>query len=92
MRQPPDFFGEQELELIYIAKRLSDALEVEDLLTERSVDYHVEPDHYLGGVIFRGRRVGAFFYVGLADADRTRVILAESGRRPVDALPDAGSG
>lgn len=92
MRQNPDFFGEQELELVYIAKRLNEALEVEDLLAERSVDYHVEPDHYLGGVIFRSRRVGAFFYVAPADADRTRMILAESGRRPVDAPPDGGLG
>ena len=90
MRQPPEFFGEQELELIYIAKRLNEALEVEDLLSGWSVDYHVEPGHYLGGVIFRSQRVGAFFYVQPADAERTRSILSEKGHRPADLPPGDG--
>jgi hypothetical protein len=63
MRREPDFFGEQELELIYIAKKLREAKALEELLRERLVDYLVEPDTYTGGVIFRSTRTGAFFYV-----------------------------
>jgi hypothetical protein len=51
------------LDLIYIAKRLRDALKLEELLTEAGVDYAVETDTYRGGLIFVGERVGAFFYV-----------------------------
>ena len=67
MRRDPDFFGEQELDLIYIAKRLREAQRLEALLTEAGVDYAVEADKYRGGVIFVSERIGAFFYV-LPDA------------------------
>ena len=79
MRQPPEFFGDQELELIYIAKKLKEALALEDLLTESGVDYAVEPDKYSGGVIFRTERIGAFFYV-LPDAvESTRELMQKNG-------------
>ena len=63
MRRDPDFFGDHELALIYIAKKLKEALRLEKLLTDAGVDYLVEPDKYSGGIIFRSERVGAFFYV-----------------------------
>lgn len=63
MKRDPDFFDDQELELIYIAKRLKEALRLEAALTESAVDYAVEPDKYRGGVLFQTERVGAFFYV-----------------------------
>ena len=53
MRREPDFFGDQELNLIYISSRLKEALRLEQLLSEAGVDYLVEPDMYTGGVIFR---------------------------------------
>jgi hypothetical protein len=82
MRKEPDFFGEQELVLIYIAKRLKEALKLESLLTERSVDYLVEPDTYSGGIIFRSQRVGAFFYVAPEAGEQARQVLTENGYRP----------
>lgn len=85
MRQEPGFFGDQELDLVYIAKRLQEALDVEERLTERGIDYHVEPDEFTGGVIFRRVRVGAFFYVRPEDNERTRHVLAENGYRPMEA-------
>jgi hypothetical protein len=64
MRREPDFFGEDvELILVYIAKKLKEALAVEALFTESGLDYLVEPDTYSGGIIFRSQRTGAFFYV-----------------------------
>jgi hypothetical protein len=67
VRREADFFEDRELELVYIAKRLKEALRLEEALTESGVDYAVEPDRYKGGVMFMSERVGAFFYV-LPDA------------------------
>jgi len=63
MRQDPSYFEGKDPILIYIAKRLKDALRLEGILTEAGLDYGVEADEYQGGIIFRGARTGAFFYV-----------------------------
>ena len=81
MRRGRDYFDSEELDLFYIAKRLGEALKLEELLTARGVDYLVEPDRYLGGIIFRTERVGAFFYVAPGALESTREILAENGLR-----------
>ena len=79
MRREPDFFEDREMDLIYIAKKLKDALRLESALTESGIDYAVETDKYLGGVIFRSERVGAFFYV-LPDAlDLARQVMQQHG-------------
>ena len=62
MRREPEFFGDEEMVLVYIAKRLDEALALEDLLTKAEIDYAVEADRYKGGVMFMRERVGAFFY------------------------------
>ena len=82
MRQEPDHFGDQELALIYIAKRLNEALRLETLLTDAGLDYLVEPDKYLGGIIFQSRRVGAFFYVAPGDEGLAKDTLSRSGFTP----------
>lgn len=82
MRRDPDYFGEQELALVYIAKKLKEALAVEDLLTRAEMDYLVEPDRYRGGVIFQTERVGAFFYVNPDEEGRVREYLAANGHTP----------
>ena len=63
MKQDASYFENKDPQLIYIAKRLNDSLRLESVLTQAGVDYGVEADHYRGGFIFRGDRVGAFFYV-----------------------------
>jgi hypothetical protein len=84
MRQPPEFFGDVELELIYIAKKLDDALKLEALLDEAGHDYLVEPDTYKGGVIFPSQRVGAFFYVAPVSSTAARATLAGAGYKAYD--------
>lgn len=84
MRREPDFFGDQELALIYIARRLNEALALEDLLTRKEIDYLVEPDKYTGGVIFRRTRIGAFFYVAPEAEATARGTLAEHGYTPYE--------
>jgi len=75
MRQEAPFFEGRDAQLIYIAKRMSDATDVEALLTRESVEYGVEADTYTGGLIFRTERVGAFFYVLPEVAEQARQIL-----------------
>ncbi len=82
MRREAEFFGDEELHLIYIAKRLREAQELEEVLTNRSLNYLVEPDTYSGGVVFRSQRVGAFFYVREEDLTRTRATMEQNGYRP----------
>jgi hypothetical protein len=85
MRKDHDFFQDREVELVYIAKRLSEAKKLEELLTSASVDYLVETDQYFGGFIFQRVRIGAFFYVQRDAAGPARQVLLESGYRPQPA-------
>jgi hypothetical protein len=82
MRREPEFFGEAELCLLYIAKKLREALALEDLLTRSEIDYLVETDTYRGGIIFVSERVGAFFYVAPESIDAARQIASTNGYRP----------
>jgi hypothetical protein len=84
LRRDPDFFGEQELNLVYIARRLKDALHLEKLLSDAGVDYLVEPDKYSGGVIFRSERVGAFFYVAPESDAAARGVMQREGIAPYE--------
>jgi hypothetical protein len=84
MRQEPDFFGEQELVLIYVAKKLNEALRLEQVLTEAGFSYLVEPDKYSGGVIFKSERVGAFFYVAPENENPVREVMRGGGFEPYD--------
>jgi len=82
MKQDASFFEGKQPALVYIAKRLRDALRLESVLTSAGLDYGVEADSYTGGVIFRSARVGAFFYV-LPDAvEATRRVMLANGYRP----------
>ncbi len=82
MRREPDHFGDQDLPLIYVAKKLKESLRLEKLLTDAGLDYLVEPDNYSGGLIFRSQRVGAFFYVAPSDDASAREILRRNGFKP----------
>ncbi|HEX5430360.1 MAG TPA: hypothetical protein VFW83_00225 [Bryobacteraceae bacterium] len=87
MRRDPDHFGEDELALLYVAKRLKDAVRLERILTEAGLDYLVEPDTYHGGIIFQSERVGAFFYVAPSNAESARQVLERAGYQPYEAGP-----
>ncbi len=85
MRQEAPYFEGRDAQLLYIAKRMSDATEVEALLTRENVDYGVEADTYTGGFLFRTQRVGAFFYV-LPDAvPGARELLKANGWKAAPA-------
>ena len=82
MRQDPGHFEDRELSLVYIAKRLTDALALEDSLTKTQVDYLVETDKFSGGIIFRTERVGAFFYVDSEQAEAVKQKMTAAGFTP----------
>ncbi|MBC7928921.1 MAG: hypothetical protein H7039_25030 [Bryobacteraceae bacterium] len=71
-----------EMTLIYIAKKLSDALALEELLTASQIAYLVEPDTYRGGIIFATERIGAFFYVDPDDVPEAHKVLLARNYKP----------
>jgi hypothetical protein len=87
MRRDQEFFEDQDVELVYIAKRLSEAKALEGLLTSAGVDYLVETDQYLGGFLFQRMRIGAFFYVLAGAAEPARRLMESHRYRPQKATP-----
>ena len=84
MRREPDFFGEgEDLVLVYIAKKLKEALAIEKLFTDNGLNYLVEPDLYTGGIIFRSERTGAFFYVATEHQFTARGLLTQFNYKPL---------
>jgi prenyltransferase beta subunit len=84
MRREPEFFGEIELDLVYMARRLRDALRLERLLTDAAIDYLVETGTYAGGLLMKRDLTGAFFYVAPADLERARDLLVTNRYRPYE--------
>lgn len=84
MRQNEEFFGEEELTLVYIAKRLREAREVEQAFDQAGLNYLVEADTYRGGVLFVRELIGAFFYVREADTGAARNTLLAGRWKPYE--------
>jgi hypothetical protein len=85
MRRDESHFGDQELVLLYIAKRLREAGRLEEQLDAAGLDYLVEPDRYRGGVLFVRELIGAFFYSTEADAEAARAVMRAGGFTPYEA-------
>jgi hypothetical protein len=82
VKQDARFFEGKSPVLVYIAKRLKDALRLEQLLEDAGIDFGVEADEYRAGVVFRTVRAGAFFYV-LPDAvEHAFAIMQLAGYTP----------
>ena len=86
MRQEPDFFGDQEMDLVFIAKKLRHAVALEEALTKAGLDYAVEVDEYQGGVLFKSTRQGAFFYVLPDQLEKARQITSATGFTPFEPI------
>jgi hypothetical protein len=82
MRREPDFFGNQELVLVYVARRLKEALALEKVFDAAGLDYLVDPAPYQSGILFRAQRIGAFFYVTPEMEAPGRDVLIENGFKP----------
>ncbi len=81
MKRDASYFEDCDPALLYIERRLKDALKLETLLTEAGFDYGVEADKYRGGFIFQTERVGAFFYVRPEAETAARSLLESRGYR-----------
>jgi hypothetical protein len=82
MRRDADFFGDVELDLVYMARRLPDALKLEELLTSHGIDYLVETGTYTSGLLIRRDLTGAFFYVAPAGLAAVRDLLLRNNYKP----------
>jgi hypothetical protein len=89
MKKDSQYFEGHNPQLIYVAKRLKDALRLEEILTEAGVDFGVEADEYYGGVIFRRVRTGAFFYVLPEFRESAEAVMRANKYKP--APPEAPS-
>jgi hypothetical protein len=85
MRRESDFFGEKELELIYMARRLKHSLAVEKIFDQSGLDYYLETGQYQSGLLFPFARVGVFFYTTPEDAEPARQLLRDNGYKVYDA-------
>jgi hypothetical protein len=87
MKQEASYFEGHEPVLIYIAKKLKDALRLEELLAAGGVDFGVEADEYRAGVIFRSVRAGAFFYVRREQVASAHEVLRHNRFVPYEGPP-----
>ncbi|HWF10225.1 MAG TPA: hypothetical protein VG297_17280 [Bryobacteraceae bacterium] len=83
MKKDADHFDGVEPELIFVAKRLNEAIQLESVLDNAGVDYAVEPDQYPGGIIFKSMRTGAFFYVRPEAREAAVAAMLQRGYVPV---------
>ena len=84
MKQEASYFDGKQPALIYIAKKLRDALRLESIFTDSGIDYGVEADNYKGGVIFTSVRTGAFFYVLPEAVSAAHETMRRNGFRPFE--------
>ena len=87
MRRESEFFDDQELVLVYMARRLKHALAVERILDECGVDYFLETGPYQSGLLFRTTKVGVFFYTTPEDGGRARELLLARGYEVMSPAP-----
>lgn len=90
MKREPEFFGDAELDLLYLARRLREALRLEKLLTDAGLDYLVQTGPYVSGFLIKRELTGAYFYVMRADLTSAKEILARRGYKPFN--DQSGSG
>jgi hypothetical protein len=75
-----DYFGERDIERVFIAKSLKVALRVEKLLTDRGMDYAVIIEKFMQRrIFFSSEYDGAALYVLADQAPFCRKLLMDNG-------------
>jgi hypothetical protein len=82
MKRDPDFFGDAELDLVFMARRLREALKIEELFTAAQVEYLVETGTYMGGILLKRELTGAFFYVAPETRESVIQLLLANHYKP----------
>ena len=86
-RVDPEAFADRELTRVFIAATLAEALQAENVLTERGVDYVVEVE-LLGRTLLGSDRYGAAFYVMFSQAPYCGSQLVAAGLAPGVLIDD----
>jgi hypothetical protein len=85
MKRDADFFGEDaELDLVFMARRLREALKVEALFTAAQIEYLVETGTYTGGMLLKRELTGAFFYVAPEARQSAVQLLVANNYKPYE--------
>ena len=89
MRRDPEFFGDVELELVHLSRRLKEARRVEELLDDAGIDYALEAAPYEARLLFiiPVSRYGVYFWVRPEEAGSARRLLV-SQRVPIVEVYD----
>ena len=77
-RVESETLADRDLAAVFIAPTLGEARRVEELLTERGVDYAVQVELF-GYTFFGSARYGAVFYVAAGQAEYCRSALVTAG-------------
>lgn len=74
-------FDDREIALVYIAGRMKEAKQVEQLLSAHAVDYAVDVEPFQSQLfgVFTVEYEGVGFYVAAEHAERCRGLLIEQG-------------
>ena len=82
-----------DAEQIFLARKLREAQDVENLLTHAGIEYAIEVEAYARSFLFGTIRYGAAFYVASAKAPdcRRRLLDAGFGRGIVEEERDDGA-
>jgi hypothetical protein len=83
MKRETDFFGDDaELDLVFMARRLREALKVEAVFTAAQIEYLVETGTYMGGLLWKRELTGAFFYVTAETREAAVELLVANNYKP----------
>jgi hypothetical protein len=82
MKRDSDFFGDAELDLVFMARRLREALKIEELFTAAQIEYLVETGTYMGGILLKRELTGAFFYVAPETRESAIQLLLANHHKP----------
>jgi hypothetical protein len=77
-RVDPEELGDRELACVFIAVTLAEARRAEELLTDRGVNYVIQPEPF-GRTLLGSPRVGAAFYVPVGQAEYCGSQLVTAG-------------
>ena len=83
-------FAERQPELVYIAGNLTEAEQVEVVLSEKQIDYALSIESFAKQSFLGGTYLGMFFYVAAHDAQDSRECLALCGLTDTVAADESG--
>ena len=77
----PETFDDKEVAMVYVAGRLNEGKRVEQVLSDKAIDYAVDIEPFQSRVLgtFPVEYEGVGFYVLAAHADLSRRLLRDAG-------------